>query len=140
MSVDVTFLALLVFFLLTLAGLSQLLFKPMMKVFDEREKRIGGAAAETASLQDSSSEKVEKANKAMADAQAKAREVLITLREEGAAAQKEIIEKARSEAQAKLEVARKELAKTAADASKSLDDESKKLADDIVQKVLGRAA
>jgi len=140
MALDITFIVQSVFFLVTLGGLAQLLFKPMLKVFTEREVRTSGAAAETANMQASSSEMVEKADKALAEAQAKAREVLLTLREDGAAQQKKIIDDARDAAQQKLEAARKDLADKTAAATKALDDESKKLADDIVEKVLGRAA
>jgi F-type H+-transporting ATPase subunit b len=137
---NATFLLQLAIILVLLAWLSPVLFAPMLKLFDEREKRIHGAAEDAKRYLGAADEKAalieERTKAAMADA----RKVLADLRGKAQNAEKDILDAARAKAGERLESARVELAKATEGARASLQSDTEKLAKDIVEKVLGRAA
>lgn len=123
-----------------MAWLSPVLFGPLMKVFDEREKRIHGAADEAKARLGSADEKSALVEQKTKEAQAAARVVLNTLRDAAKVKETALLEKARENAGQRLEDARAELFAATETARKSLRDDAKGIADEIVKKVLGRAA
>ena len=123
-----------------MAWLSPVLFGPLMKVFDEREKRIHGAADEAKKRLGSADEKTQLVEQRTREAQASARAILVELREAAKAKEAAIVDKARADAGDRLEEARAELFAATEAARTALKDDAKGIADDIVKKVLGRAA
>lgn len=140
MELNATFLLQLSMFLFLLAWLSNFLFGPLMKVFDEREKRIKGAAEEAETFRASADEAAGTIEAKLSDAQADARGILGDLRDKGQALERKHIDEARNAAQSKLEDARADLFAATADARAELKTDVEKIADQIVEKVLGRAA
>jgi F-type H+-transporting ATPase subunit b len=140
MELNATFLLQLSMFLFLLAWLSNFLFGPLMKVFDEREKRIEGAAEEAKSFRASAEAAAGTIEEKLAAAQADARAVLGELREKGQDLERKHIDEARSAAQSRLEDARADLFAATEDARAELKSDVEKIADQIVEKVLGRAA
>ena len=120
--------------------LGPVLFGPAMRLFDEREKRIHGAADEAKKQLSSAGEKSAVVEQRLQAAQAEARGVLASLREKAQEKERALVETARAEAAKRLDAARGELAKATDDARKSLSSDAATMADDIVKKVLGRAA
>lgn len=140
MEVNATFLLQLVLILLLLAWLSNFLFTPFLRLYDEREKRIEGAAEEAKTLRAGADEKADLVASRMKVAQDEARQILRELREQGAATENSIIDEALTSTQLRLDGARTELRSATENARKQLQEDAKAMADEIVQKVLNRAA
>jgi F-type H+-transporting ATPase subunit b len=137
---NATFLLQLAGFLLLVAWLTPFLFEPFLKLFEEREKRIVGAAEEAKRLGGSADERALLIEARTREAQAEARQVLAQFREKAQLREAEIIGAAREKAGERLEEARADLFAATETARRNLREEAKALSNDIVQKVLGRAA
>ena len=133
------FLQMALFFTL-LAWLSPMLFDPFMKLFEERERRIVGAADEAKRLAGSAEERTAMIAQKTAEAQVEARKVLAELRTKAQDREAQIIAAAREKATVRLDEARADLFEATEEARRSLRDDAKALSSEIVQKVLGRAA
>lgn len=140
MEVNATFLLQLALICLLMFFLEPILFRPIMRLFDEREKRIVGAAEEAKRYLGAADEKSALADQRTAAAQADARSVLAGLRAQGAEREAKLVEQARAAAATRMEEAREQLFDATEQARKTLKDDAKKIADEIVAKVLGRAA
>ena len=140
MELNATLLVQAVIVLVLMAWLTPVLFGPILKVFDEREKRIHGAAEQARLQLGSASEKSALVEQKTKEAQADARLILIGLRDKAKAREQQITDAAREAAASRLEDARAELFDAAETARTKLKDDAKSIADDIVKKVLGRAA
>lgn len=140
MELNATILIQAAIVLALMAFLSPVLFGPALKVFDEREKRIHGAADEAKRALGNADEKSAVVEQKLQAAQAEARGVLGGLRDKALAKEREVLDHARGEANTRIEKARAEL-RTATDAARSsLKVDAGAMADDIVKKVLGRNA
>ena len=133
------FLQMAVFFTL-LAWLSPMLFDPFLRLFEERERRIVGAAEEAKLLGGAAEERGVLIAQRTAEAQAEARKVLAELRAQAQAKEAQIIAAAREKASLRLDEARSDLFEATEEARRSLKDDAKAISAEIVQKVLGRAA
>lgn len=133
------FLQMAVFFTL-LAWLSPMLFDPFLRLFEERERRIVGAAEEAKRLGGAAEERGVLIAQRTAEAQAEARKVLADLRLQAQAKEAQIIAAAREKASLRLDEARSDLFEATEEARLSLKDDAKAISAEIVQKVLGRAA
>lgn len=140
MELNATVFLQLVAFLLLLAWLSTVLFAPLMRVYDERERRIEGAADEARQLREGASQKAGVVDKRLAQAQEEARRILDDLRSKGLEREKELIEAARQKAASRLEDAQADLFAVSEEVKASLKDDAKAISDQIVTKVLGRVA
>lgn len=140
MELNATVFLQLVAFLLLLAWLSTVLFGPLMRVYDEREKRIEGSAEEARRLREGASQKAGVVEKRLAEAQEEARRILEDLRNKGLEKEREIIESARQKAASRLEDAQADLFAVSEEVKGKLRDDAKAISEQIVQKVLGRAA
>jgi F-type H+-transporting ATPase subunit b len=133
------FLQAAIFFVL-LGWLTPTLFDPFLKLFEERERRIVGAAHEAKRLSGSADERALLIEQKTKDAQAEARKVLSELRAKAAEREAEIVAAARSKAGERLEEARADLFETTEEARRALKEQAKGLSGDIAHKILGRAA
>jgi F-type H+-transporting ATPase subunit b len=129
-----------VIILVLMAWLSPVLFGPVMKVFEERDRRIHGAADEAKRQLVSADEKTAVVEQKTKEAQQKARAVLIDLREQARAVEQGVLDQARDKAAARLDEARAELFEATETTRKALKGDANAIADEIVKKVLGRAA
>ena len=140
MELNATFFLQLVLFFALLAWLSPMLFEPFMRLFEERERRITGAADEAKKLAGHADEAAAKIAERTQAAQLEARSVLNDLRARALVREGEIIGAAREKASTRLDEARADLFEATEETRRALRDEAKKLAGEIVEKVLGRAA
>lgn len=140
MELNATVLIQAVIILVLMAWLSPVLFGPVMKVFEERDRRIHGAADEAKRQLVSADEKTAVVEQKTKEAQQKARAVLVDLREQARAIEQGVLDQARDKAAARLDEARAELFEAAETTRKALKGEANAIADEIVKKVLGRAA
>lgn len=140
MELNATLLVQAVIILVLMAWLTPMLFSPVLKVFDERERRIHGAAEEARLRLNSAGEKSALVEQKTKEAQADARLILTGLRDQAKAKEQQLIDAARAAASFRLDEARSELFDASEKARVGLKDDAKNIADEIVKKVLGRAA
>lgn len=140
MELNATILIQAAIVLALMAWLSPVLFSPLMKVFDERDRRIHGAANEAKQYLGAADEKGAIVEQKTREAQAAARQVLVSLRLAAQEEEAKILAAAREEATGKVDEARAELFAAAEQARLNLKGDANAIADQIVTKVLGRAA
>lgn len=140
MELNATVFLQLALFLLLLAWLSTVLFAPLMRVYDEREKRIDGAAEQARRLREGASEKAGIVDRRLAEAGAEARRILEDLRQRGAEREQQLVEEARRTSSARLEDAQADLFAATEEVKGSLRDDAQAISREIVSKVLGRSA
>ena len=136
--VDITAVYEIVLFLILWAILDRVLFRPYLKLLDERERRTGGARAEIVDLQ-TQAERLraryeEKISVADAEGRA-AREAILT---EGREQRDGIVGSAREEAARLLETVRGEIARQMQHERQLAVAEASTVARDMARKILGR--
>jgi len=127
-------------FLVVLVWLSNVLIAPLMRIYDERERRIEGAADEALRLRDGVGETAELIDQRLKEANNDARKILDELRVKGQEKEREFIDQARDKAASRIEDAQAELFAATEEIKGELKTSSAKIADEITNKVLGRAA
>ncbi len=137
MEINITILIQIGLFLFLFGWLSQFLFAPFMRLFDERERRIEGAKHEAVELQEAAQQKLQMAEEKVRSAQSEARQVLAELKAEGLSHQRNILDSARAGAQEKLTEARAILAHESQGAQAKLSGEVKQISELLLAKVLG---
>ena len=137
--IDLAFVIQLVNFLVLLAVLNVLLYKPIRKVIAERKGKIADAKSRAEGVDQDVQAK-------MADYEARLKEMKSGAADERGALVKEaqaeettILEAARKEASEALAAIKSRVAQEAADARTVLQEQAKVLSVDICEKVLGRS-
>lgn len=125
-------------FLVLLLVLKPLLFDPMLKLFEERERRIDGAKLAARKIDEKSSNAKEEYERAMADARAAANAQSDALRQEAHQTESQILETARAQAALSLEQARASTEEQARDLRNALKTEAQRIGADLARKALGR--
>jgi F-type H+-transporting ATPase subunit b len=130
------FLVLVANFLVLIYVLNLILFKPLLKVFKEREDIVRtslGAAKEMNAKKDDG---IARMHKEIADARAGAKEVFDTMRSQGLGRQKEILSESEAKAADMLQAARQELRAEVEKARHALKADVEKFSDEIVRKLV----
>jgi F-type H+-transporting ATPase subunit b len=130
------FLFLIGLFLANIAILNVMLFKPMLRVFKEREEAIDGSLEEARDMDAERDNKITIFKREMSAASLSAREKFDSLRQGGQDRQKELLEAASKEAMDIIEKARAELSSASDTARASLKGDVDKFSEEIVQKLL----
>jgi F-type H+-transporting ATPase subunit b len=125
------------FVVLTLV-LKPVLFDPMLKLFEEREKRIDGAKVQARHIDEKSATALTEYESAMAKARAAANAERDKLRAEGAKAEAEILAKVRATAAQTIDAGKKRTQEEAGRVRATLRADAAALARDLASKVLGR--
>lgn len=136
--VNWTFLLQIGLFVLLFLILEPLLFDPMLKLFEERERRIDGAKNEAREMYRQADEKTAKYEEELTTVKRQAGEERDKLRAEGQKKEQQILAKVRAETNAMLDEGRKRIADEGAQLRKDLDAAAQALARDIATRVLGR--
>lgn len=118
--------------------LSPVLFRPIMRLFDEREKRIDGAKAEAQAMQALAEEKARLFDQEYSVAKTSAREVLTKLKQEADKEQREHIDNARLEAKKMLALADQELLAEEKRVRSELSSTSAQVTNDIIKALMGQ--
>lgn len=140
MEINATLLLQLALFLVLLVWLSTVLISPLLRIYEERERRIEGAADEAVKLRQGASEKADLVDQRLKEANAEARQILDQLRAKGQEKEREIVDAAREKAGSQLADAQAELFAATEEIKGELKADADKIAADIASKVLGRAA
>jgi F-type H+-transporting ATPase subunit b len=114
------------------------LFDPMLKLFEEREKRIEGARVQARKTDEASAGALAKYEAAMAQARTAANAERDKLRAEGVKAENDILAKVRATTTKALEEGRGRLSEEAATARAQLKVEAAQIARELAGRVLGR--
>jgi F-type H+-transporting ATPase subunit b len=135
---DGTFFVQLGLFVLTLFVLSRTLFGPYLKMRADRERGIGGARAEAQKMGEQARSIVEDYDQKLTAAKRRGAEERNKLQKEATARERELVGKARSDAQSTLEAARKKIAADTETGRAAMTTEATQLARKVASKALGR--
>jgi F-type H+-transporting ATPase subunit b len=135
---DITFVGQIVLFILLFIALRPLLFTPMLKLFEERERRIGGSKDDARALYAEADEKMAEYEKQVTVVKQKAGEERDRIRQEGQKREQAILGKVREETNAMVDEGRARIAKERESLQVELKTISNQLARDIAGRVLGR--
>lgn len=109
MEINATIIVQIAVFLTLMLWLSKVLFAPLMRLFDERELRIQGSREEAKALDEQGHQKLAYVEERMKQAQREAREMLASLKAEGALYHRRLVDDARAKAREKIETAKKRI-------------------------------
>ncbi|MBM4136388.1 MAG: ATP synthase F0 subunit B [Nitrospira sp.] len=123
-------------FFVLLFILNAILFKPLLKIFKEREDTVKGSLDAAKDMNDRREESIVRLNRELAEARTKSKAIFETLRAEGQQKQKEVFSSASAEASEILEKARAEIKAEAEKARQSLRADIDKFSDEIVRKLV----
>ena len=135
---DLTLFGQVALFMVLLLILKPVLFDPMLKLFEEREKRIMGAKLQARKLDEGSAGALTKYESEMQKARGAGNAVRERLRADGAKTENEILAKVRESTAASTEAGRKKLAEEIAAARTALRAEASALSKELAVRVLGR--
>jgi F-type H+-transporting ATPase subunit b len=135
---DLSFLAQVLLFTFFVVLLKPLLFDPLMKVFEEREKRIEGAKAEARDMDKQAADLLTQYESELEKIRREASREREELRGETAKLEAKIMAEARAESARILEAGKLKIAAEVDTLRKELDKQTPALAADIASRVLGR--
>lgn len=135
---DRSFLFQAVLFLFALWALKPLLFDPVLRIFEEREKRSDGARAEAREMQEDAGGLLKKYERELERVHQVAAEEREKLRTETAKLEGEILEEARSVTAKVLADGRKTVAEDVAKIRFDLGKRSEQLAREMASRILGK--
>lgn len=134
-----TLVILLVFFVLLIFPLNSMIFRPLFRVLDDRESKIGGATSDAQELVAKSSELMDqyrgKIREARDDAEVRRRQQLESARAEQAS----ITGDAKAEAESEIGRAREEIGESLAEARVTIEAASREVASVAAERILGRS-
>ena len=137
-SVNFTLLVQLANFLILLVILNHFLFKPVLRVLDERQRLVNESAELKETLGQLTSESIEKYEGKLLNGKQEAMGIRAAQRAEAAANFRQKIQEARVVGEQELEKARQEIASEADSSREKLMAETKELADGITARLVGR--
>lgn len=136
--VDATLFVVIGLFLLFYVTLRFALFRPVLRLFEEREKRIDGAKHEAKDMQERAVKAVAQYEAFVREARAQGQAEKETLRQEGQRIAREILDEVRREAAAEVAKSKAELQAELAQATAQIDREAHALAREAATRLLGR--
>lgn len=131
------FFVLLLNFLVLLFVLNSILFKPLVRLFRERDDSVKGSLAAARDMNIKKEEVLAAINRELRDARSRSREIFERMRQEGLSKQKEILEKANGQAQDLIERARAEMKAESEKARNALRSDVERFSEEIVRKLVG---
>ncbi|HXX53920.1 MAG TPA: ATP synthase F0 subunit B [Thermodesulfovibrionales bacterium] len=131
------FFVLLLNFLVLIYILNLVLFKPLLRLFNERDDTVKGALNAAKEMAKKKEDAIALMNRELHNAQTGAKNVHEAMRKEGLEKQKEILEGANKEALQFIDKARTELKTESSNARQRLRSDVEKFSDEIVKKLVG---
>ncbi|MEK6673622.1 MAG: ATP synthase F0 subunit B [Nitrospirota bacterium] len=131
------FFVLLLNFLVLLYLLNVILFKPLLRLFTEREGAINNSLNAARDLEKKKDEAVLQMNRELQNARSQAMELFENMRIEGLNRQRELLDTANSEASGLIDNARTDLKKETGRVRQQLRADAEKFSDEIVRKLIG---
>lgn len=131
------FILLTVNFLVLIYILNIILYRPILKIFSERENTVKGSLDAAKEMDLRKEEGLERMNKELAASRAKAKETFESLRAEGLEMQRTFLSEAEGNSAAMIEKAREELKGEVTRARQALRADVEKFSEEIVRKLVG---
>jgi F-type H+-transporting ATPase subunit b len=123
-------------FLILLYLLNIILYKPLLKIFDERKNSVKGSLDAVKEMSTRKEEGIAAMNREIAQARKQAKEIFEGMRSEGVTTEKKLISEAEEKAVGMLQKAREELRAEAEKARQALRADVEKFSDEIVRKLV----
>lgn len=136
---DLTFLLQMVLFAALIVVLRPLLFDPVLRVFDERERRTEGARGSARAMQEEAGELLSRYEKELAKVHEVARQERDRIRTETAKVESEVMAQARENANRILEQGRQRIERERQQIEFALGQQAERLARNMAEAVLGRS-
>jgi F-type H+-transporting ATPase subunit b len=136
---DLTFVLMMVVFATLIVVLKPLLFEPVLRVFEERERHTEGARDSARAMQEEAGELLSRYEKELAKVHDVARQERDRIRAETAKVEAELIEQARESANGMVEDGRRRIDQERRQIEFALGRESERLARNMAEVVLGRS-
>lgn len=136
---DLTFLLQMVLFAALIVVLRPLLFDPVLRVFDERERRTEGARGSARAMQEQAGELLSRYEKELAKVHEVARQERDRIRTETAKVESEVMAQARENANRILEQGRQRIERERQQIEFALGQQAERLARTMAEAVLGRS-
>jgi F-type H+-transporting ATPase subunit b len=136
---DLTFVLQMVVFATLIVVLKPLLFEPVLRVFEERERRTEGARDSARSMQEQAGELLSRYEKELAKVHDVARQERDRMRAETAKVEAEVIAEARETANRIVDEGRRRIDGERRQIEFALGRESERLARNVAEAVLGRS-
>ena len=133
---NISFLVMAINFFVLLLVMNSILFKPLLRIFKERESTVKGDLNAAKEMNNRREESIAGLNRELAETRSKAKETFETLRAEGLQRQKEVLTSAEAEASAILDKARSDIRAEVERARQTLRTEIDKFSDEIVRKLV----
>jgi F-type H+-transporting ATPase subunit b len=128
----------LVTFLLLMAVLDAVVFRPVLRLLDEREARTHGAVDEAKALEAEAASALAEYERRVGDARDQAAAETAAARKRAADDERRVLDLARADAAARVEQIEREVAAAATQARAGLAGQARDLARSIAEKLLGR--
>ena len=132
------FFAQLANFLLLLIILNAILYKPILRIFKERESSTSGFLEDAKAMDREKDGLMAQMDARLSDARSKAKSIFESISEEGKAAQKEVVGSAQNESVAINKKAREDIEAATEKARASLKGDIESFSKKIVEKLVGR--
>ncbi len=116
--------------------LNLILFKPLLKLFKEREDTVKGSLDDARDMGTKREEGITRLKQELAETRSKAKDTFEALKSEGLNKNKEVLAVAETEVSAMLDKARAEVKAEAEKARKALRADVEKFSDEIVRKLV----
>jgi F-type H+-transporting ATPase subunit b len=116
--------------------LNLILFKPLLKVFKERDDAVKGSLDAAKDMDLKKEEGIARMHREITDARTKAKEAFEAMRNEGVNRQKGFLSEAEEQASGMLQKAREELRAEVGKARQALKADVDKFSDEIVRKLV----
>ena len=133
------FLVLLANFLFLVFVLNLVLFKPFVRIVNERRAAVNGALESAKQMEARREEALASMKRELDAARARAKEVFEGLRGEGLEKQRQLLAKAHEEAMKRTEKIKGELESEVLKARQALKAEAERFSDDILEKLVSSA-
>lgn len=137
--IDVTILIQFVNFLILLAALNYLLYRPLRAMLQQRKEKIDGALQNAKELEGQIEEKMKRYQDQLQDAKLKGSQERAAMRQAAGEEEARILSEAHASAGQHIQSVREQVNAEARAASEQLKQQTEALAGDIAAKVLGRA-
>jgi len=138
-SLDITFFIQMVLFGVCVFVLNILVYKPVMKVMEERAKKLSDLDTDAGKIETDVESKLAGYKKKIEEAKEKGNFERATLKKEGLEKENEIVSAAHFEAQETISKAKKKIEKEKENALKCLKDMTGTMGREIAEKALGRS-
>jgi len=139
-SIDWTLAVQAVNFLIFMVLINKFLFKPLLELMEERERELGTVYSEVEALKEKANSLLAQVEELLSRAKEEAKARIDQAVREAREEREKIISEAQKLAAQKVERAKEEIWKSFEEEKAKLEKEAEKIAEEIVKKILGKAA